>query len=160
MCPSDSTRQPTEAALRLRALADGGFAAFPGGEFCPASTAWAILALPQDHALSAPARSRLARAIQPDGRLPIHPDQPQAPWPTAAALMALLGAEDFSRQAGRLSAYLLGSSGAHWPRAPENAADHDTSLRGWSWTEGTHSWAEPTAMAMLALSAAGQREHP
>ena len=32
-------------------------------------------------------------------------------------------------------------------------------LVGWAWAEGTHSWLEPTAFAVLALQAAGQSNH-
>lgn len=156
----EPNRLDADSALKNRALPQGGFAAFPGGDFCPASSAWAILALPQDHALARSARTRLARAMTPSGSLPIHPDHPQAPWPTAPALMALLGPEALTRDAERLAAFLLGSSGAHWPQNPEHPTGHDTSLRGWSWTEGAHSWAEPTALVMLALSAAGHSGHP
>lgn len=154
-----SAPRRTIAALERRALSTGGFPAFPGGDFCPASTAWATLALPLGNALASPAHASLSRALAADGRLPIHPDHPQAPWPSAPALMALLGAAPFAGRAARLRDYLLGAAGAHWPKDPLAPTDHDTSLPGWSWTDGAHSWIEPTALAMLALSAAGQRGH-
>ena len=37
---------------------------------------------------------------------------------------------------------------------------HDPNLKGWPWVEGTNSWIEPTALALLALKAADQAEHP
>jgi hypothetical protein len=37
---------------------------------------------------------------------------------------------------------------------------HDTSLEGWPWVEGTHSWVEPTAINVLALRSHRQAEHP
>jgi len=37
---------------------------------------------------------------------------------------------------------------------------HNTLLVGWPWVLGTHSWLEPTALAYLALKAAGMRMHP
>jgi len=37
---------------------------------------------------------------------------------------------------------------------------HNTRLQGWPWVETTHSWVEPTAMALLALRRAGRRDHP
>jgi hypothetical protein len=37
---------------------------------------------------------------------------------------------------------------------------HDSSLAGWPWVAGTHSWLEPTALAILALCREGQRDHP
>jgi hypothetical protein len=35
---------------------------------------------------------------------------------------------------------------------------HDFSLVGWPWTAGTHSWVEPTALAVLALSGEGLKD--
>ena len=37
---------------------------------------------------------------------------------------------------------------------------HDSTLIGWPWVEGTHSWIEPTAWAVLALKAVGLAQHP
>jgi hypothetical protein len=37
---------------------------------------------------------------------------------------------------------------------------HDPTLVGWPWIEGTHSWLEPTALAVLALSREGLGDHP
>jgi len=36
---------------------------------------------------------------------------------------------------------------------------HDPTLVGWPWVIGTHSWIEPTALAVLALRAAGHGSH-
>jgi hypothetical protein len=36
---------------------------------------------------------------------------------------------------------------------------HDSSLIGWPWVLGTHSWIEPTALAVLALKATGHAAH-
>jgi hypothetical protein len=37
---------------------------------------------------------------------------------------------------------------------------HDSTLVGWPWVTGTHSWVEPTALAVLALKSAGESDHP
>jgi hypothetical protein len=37
---------------------------------------------------------------------------------------------------------------------------HDTTLVGWPWVDGTHSWVEPTALAILALRREGFGDHP
>jgi hypothetical protein len=37
---------------------------------------------------------------------------------------------------------------------------HDTSLVGWSWVAGTHSWIEPTALAVMALRRSNLGTHP
>jgi len=151
---------PQLRELARRALPQGGFPAFPGGVFCPAATAWTLLALPGDDAAAASACERLCRAVQGDGLLPVAPAHPDAVWPAAPALMALAGQASAQGQVRALAERLLGSSGQHWPVSPGAAVDHDTSLRGWSWTSEAHSWVEPTALTMLALSAAGHSGHP
>ena len=37
---------------------------------------------------------------------------------------------------------------------------HDASIVGWPWVAGTHSWVEPTAMALLAIAREGQTKPP
>lgn len=184
------------AELEARALPGGGLPAFPGGEFCPAATAWALLALPPSARPVLRARARLLRALAPDGGLPAAPSLPTAIWPSAPALLALLAsapqgarppasasatdlAMDFAAgpaidfttgsatgsAAGKnalaaLTHFLLTSCGRGVPRDASASVSHDSTLRGWAWTSGTHSWVEPTALGLLALAAAGQGGHP
>jgi hypothetical protein len=54
--------------------------------------------------------------------------------------------------------WLLASSGEKIERSA--ALKHDSTLQGWSWVDGTHSWLEPTAFAVLALKACGLERHP
>jgi hypothetical protein len=42
---------------------------------------------------------------------------------------------------------------------PDHIIGHDTSLIGWPWVWDTHSWLEPTAMAILALGREGYGDH-
>ena len=44
--------------------------------------------------------------------------------------------------------------------AAQQFVGHDTTLQGWPWVVGTHSWVEPTAINLLALRSAGQAGHP
>ena len=37
---------------------------------------------------------------------------------------------------------------------------HDTLIKGWPWVDGTHAWAEPTAMNLLALRLTGHDATP
>ena len=47
------------------------------------------------------------------------------------------------------------TTGNHFKRHADSPAGHDTAIRGWPWTEGTHSWVEPTSLAMIALRVTG-----
>jgi hypothetical protein len=42
----------------------------------------------------------------------------------------------------------------------DESMGHDSTLVGWPWVIGTHSWAEPTALSVLALKSAGYDKHP
>jgi hypothetical protein len=55
--------------------------------------------------------------------------------------------------------WLLTSRGNTWTPEVAEPFGHDPRIAGWPWVEGTHSWLEPTAMAVLALSRAGRKEH-
>jgi hypothetical protein len=55
--------------------------------------------------------------------------------------------------------FLLDATGRHWPRQKDAPIAHDTSLKGWPWTENTHSWIEPTALSILALKVCGYADH-
>jgi hypothetical protein len=153
-----------EGLLRPGLLADGGFAERPGGMFRPDVTAWGILALAGARAggreTAARAAARLAQAQQPDGSVPVAADHLAAVWPTQLALLAWQAAGVQPEAQQRAEGYLLSLAGwtAERERYPE--AGHDVSLRGWPWTTGTHSWVEPTALALLALRRAGHASHP
>jgi hypothetical protein len=52
----------------------------------------------------------------------------------------------------RLASVLIGAKGLALPPSP--AIRQDNSLQGWPWLDGTFSWAEPTACAVLGLKRA------
>jgi hypothetical protein len=99
-------------------------------------------------------------------------------WPTPLAVLAwnLIGAvsEKNSNATGttapiapsraeqeasrRAVAWLLTIAGETSPTAQYTG--HDTSIAGWPWVAGTHSWVEPSALALLALRTAGLVDHP
>ena len=62
----------------------------------------------------------------------------------------------------RGSHWLLGIEGRTLdPREdPSHIAGHNTLLVGWPWVAETHSWLEPTALAVLALGRDGFANHP
>ena len=144
--------------LKERAVDGGGFAATPRGDYRPEATCWAIMALlgdPASHDLIEPARARLAAGQLSDGRVCLSPDHPEVYWPTSLAIFAWHRSAEYQKNQTLAANFLMTSSGTHWPREANSPAAHDTSLKGWPWIAGTHSWVEPTGLAMMALKIAG-----
>lgn len=92
-----------------------------------------------------------------DGSLGLAEGQPSPGWPTPYALLlwGVLGGREEPRR--RAAAWLLRQKGRTIPREADSdrIVGHDTTLVGWPWVSDTHSWLEPTAMAMLALKREG-----
>jgi hypothetical protein len=78
---------------------------------------------------------------------------PNYAWNGLALLAALAGASAPEPWAAALASGLLRVKGI--ALAPSQTSGQDNSLQAWSWTEGTFSWVEPTALCMLALKKAG-----
>jgi hypothetical protein len=85
-------------------------------------------------------------------------------WPTALAVLAWQAADDANNSARyrgcieRAIRWIVRARGDTSPQSP--LIGHDTTLSGWPWVLGTHSWLEPTAFSVLALKAAGYAHHP
>jgi hypothetical protein len=79
-------------------------------------------------------------------------------WPTALAMLLWRNVGGFEQARERGARFLLRRGGEALENTPRNVVGHDQSLVGWPWVEGTHSWLEPTVMAVLALGPA-HREH-
>jgi len=112
------------------------------------------------------ARRWLLGRQAPDGSLGIDNRHATPHWPTALATLAWrcappkpedLAAE-YTAAMGRATAAILASAGKTHPQPADMG--HDTTLVGWTWADGTHSWQEPTAMCVLALKATGAGDHP
>ena len=152
-------------AIQSRSVEGGGFSMLPGGEYRSDVTAWAVLALRSarsdgsDGGLVEYSCSRLAASQQMDGRVSISPSTPESFWPTPMAVLAWEGSSGHADAQSRAVSFLLSISGKHWEKGSDSPLGHDTSLRGWPWTEETHSWVEPTSMALLALKATGHGNH-
>lgn len=99
-----------------------------------------------------------------DGSLGVTADQSTPGWPTSLAVLAWRHADRSSGNTMHQAEidlaiqWLLGVSGTTLDRQEDMG--HDTTLLGWPWVVGTHSWLEPTAFAVLALKVAGYRDHP
>lgn len=148
--------------LGRRVLPDGGFIDRPQGRFRVDATAWGILALKAagiEDTLIEKHRARLIGEQGKDGRVWLSSEHPESYWPTALAVLAL-GSSPASRMAQqRAIQFLLGISGVHFAKKPDDLSAHDTNLKGWPWIEDTHSWIEPTASCVMALRAAGYGQH-
>ncbi len=148
--------------IQERNLPGGGFAEHPGGSYRPDSTAWAILALakqnPQSPLIDS-ARARLRASQSQDGRLSFA-GAAGVFWPTSLAVLAWHGPEQYRQAQSRAVAFLLETTGVHRKKDNNSPIAHDTSIKGWPWTEGTHSFVEPTGLALIGLDIVGYSSHP
>ena len=155
------------AQLAARAQPDGSALARPGeSESSVEATAWYALALrlagsaPGATVAAHAAGEALARLQAKDGRVSVSPLNPGAYSPTSIAVLAWHDRPELATARRRAVDFLLAQRGDHFPRSPASPLAMDTELAGWPWIERTFSWAEPTALALLALDAAGLGEHP
>ena len=136
-----------------------------GGAPASEPTALAALAL-AGHGLAKAAQQAaewLAELQAANGSVGVCEGQPTPAWTTSLAMLAWLSVapgEDKS-SVDRAAAWALSFKGTPIPRTAQSIADlgHDTTLIGWPWCEGTHSWLEPTAFFVLALKSIGRAEH-
>jgi hypothetical protein len=103
-------------------------------------------------------RDLLAAVQQQDGRIS-YPNMPNVFWPTSLAVLAWHGSRRHQDAQNRALHFLLETSGDHWKMDPNAPTAHDTSIKGWSWSGGTHSFVEPTALSLIALDINGHSKH-
>ncbi len=82
-------------------------------------------------------------------------------WATPYALLAWKALGGYENERNRAVAWLLERTGMTMPKeeGPRPVAGHDRSIVGWPWVGGTHSWVEPTALAVVALRREGLASH-
>lgn len=143
-------------ALTNGANSSGGWGYYAGKGSRIEPTCWSLIALGASAPapVRASARQFLQRCQQPSGWLVEDPH-----WPINIAFNGLaatlwhaqpdLATDDMRR---RLIATLLASKGIQ--AAQSDNVGQDNSLQGWSWTDGTFSWVEPTSWGLLALKSA------
>jgi hypothetical protein len=83
-------------------------------------------------------------------------------WPTPYGVLLWAALGGYQTQRERAVQWLLDQEGVAIPNlaTPERTVGHDTALIGWPWVADTHSWLEPTAVAILALRREGKVNHP
>jgi len=142
---------------------DRGSAEHPDTGYRPDSTAWSILALSTcniDKNFISIASLRLTDDQLPDGRVALSAQHPGAYWPTALAVLAWQKADQCYANRSKAMSFLLSAEGKHWPREKNAPVAHDSAIVGWPWIANTHSWIEPTSLALVALKACGLGRHP
>jgi hypothetical protein len=153
-----SERSTLANELNSAANSSGGWSYYPGKASRLEPTSWALLALGPKAAGApdlAPAhRDFLDHCQRPDGWL-----VEDSRWPINIGFNALVAFVWLNRRdladenkVRRLLTALAGSKGVQAPPSPAFAQDN--SLQGWSWTDATFSWVEPTAWGALALKKA------
>jgi hypothetical protein len=145
---------------------DGGWGFQHGYQSRVEPTAWALLAL-SESATDAAAADAAARGLQyllkaqlTDGSWPAASGQVKGCWVTSLACLALISQSQCHENLGHGIRWLTDDrpgEAARWfrflrrlNRARRTVAQND-SYYGWSWTAGTASWVEPTAIALIAL---------
>jgi len=159
---SVSLKRMIREELSRRFVPEGGIAEWPRGQFRVDATAWGILAFRGaggDCAILEKHSARLIHEQDEDGRLSVNRGHPDSYWPTPLAVLAWQDSSHSQAAQGRAIRFLLETTGVHRPRRSDELAAHDPLLKGWPWVGGTHSWIEPTALAVIALKATGHRQH-
>jgi hypothetical protein len=108
----------------------------------------------------------LASMQAPDGSLGVTAGEATPCWPTSLAVLAWQFSDEHSAskrlryrtQIERGLQWLLQAKGD--PLERTTVLGHDSTIIGWPWVLGTHSWLEPTAWAVIALKRCGQQNNP
>jgi hypothetical protein len=114
----------------------------------------------EDRAAAMASARWLASIRRPDGSVGVSLGLPEPGWPTPFALLVWSGLGGFKAERSGAVEWLLKLEGRTMARSKDDPMGHDPSIVGWPWVAGTHSWVEPSAMALLALAKEGRADHP
>ncbi|WP_237722429.1 prenyltransferase/squalene oxidase repeat-containing protein [Singulisphaera acidiphila] len=104
----------------------------------------------------------LASIQNQDGSMGLSAGQTSPCWTTPYALLFWNALPGFEKARQRAATWLLQQRGRtnSADSDPDHVIGHDPTLVGWPWVTDTHSWLEPTAISILALSREGYGDHP
>lgn len=150
--------------LRQAQNADGGWGYHSGKSSAVEATAWCLLALAKyDSEGEAVERGRrwLAGWQMSDGAWPTRPETDEGNWLTALAGLAMLATGGPAPGIASAADWVCRSRSAEGGfrvrfanlLGRKKVVEQDFTRRGWSWTAGTASWVEPTAVALIFLRA-------
>jgi hypothetical protein len=99
---------------------------------------------------------------QSNGALPVSEGSTSPGWATPYALMFWTNISGKEAARRRARTWLLDDEGVplYLSSQSERVIGHNPGMVGWPWVAGTHSWLEPTALAILALRRDGLFDHP
>ncbi len=156
-----------QAFLLSSQNADGGWGYRAGGMSYVEPTAVVALVLKSPEADSARQRAHdfLLSLEHPDGGWGIAAVDSESGWMTAYAVHALTEFPDSQAAVARGVEWLLQTEGLRGTDAAvrdqvRTMYHMDYALSGWPWQPGDAAWVHPTALAIIALVAAGRGEHP
>ncbi|MFT3878372.1 MAG: DUF362 domain-containing protein [Gemmatales bacterium] len=151
--------------LRSIQNSDGGWGYASGLPTQPEPTALAIIALgyrTENGDVIQKAAKYLAGLQDSSGAIRVPGAFSKNYWPTALAIVALHRMPEYQAVIKKGLGWLLSLQSKTKDMNEELARDFeiDTSLLGWSWTEDTFSWVDPTSWVILALRHTGHADHP
>ncbi len=167
---ADLVREIRRALLAMRG-SDSMWGYRPSQAACVEPTALACLALlastePEsqaaDHKLGHDAALWIGSIARADGSLPVSQKLDGPGWTTPYGMLLSSQFSDCAAYPRRAALWLLRLEGNTLPgfKNTDSIIGHDWSIVGWPWVERTHSWLEPTALAILALCRQGFAENP
>ncbi|MBI1371927.1 MAG: hypothetical protein GC159_04090 [Phycisphaera sp.] len=153
--------------IRLRGPAPG-WSYRPAGDVYVEPTVLAALALRasepesgdsgQTAQLCRSAADWVAGAQEPDGAVGISQQLGVPRWPTSYAVLLWMVEGGFQPRVDKAIEWLTGIAGKTSAARDDDFGLHDTTIPGWPWVQNTHSWVEPTVLAVLAMRRSGHAD--
>jgi len=139
---AERTTADLRRALLSSRNADGGWGYYPRKASRLEPTAWALLALNESPGLLKTWR------VQGSWRVDVAGAPINYAFQALTGLVLLQHAE-FIKEASAIARNLLDIRGVSFEQT--DAIRQDNSLQAWPWIDGTFSWVEPTALALLLI---------
>ncbi|MFO0816138.1 MAG: DUF362 domain-containing protein [Gemmatales bacterium] len=164
LAPVDVLQECESFLLRVQNT-DGGWGYAEGLPSQPEPTSLAILALAKkpEHRSTCNKACQFLASLQ-DSRGAIRPPTSfeKSYWPTGLAIIALHQMQPDNPVINKALGWLFSQRTMTRAMNDDMARDFeiDTTLVGWSWTEDTFSWVDPTSWVILALRHTGHADHP